>query len=222
MTLDEIREFTEMADYFGKYLRFYTVSKKEAGLLLSADNMIGDVDRIDLRMEEGKHVAWLVNRFDKEIGYFDAHDSRELALVKANGAELRAILAFVAFTESADDGQYWGEAAVIGVDPMDSGSFETFVGNVSDKMASGVRIQVDLGKDGVRNVVDSNGNWLPKQIVPLPENEKGTAILKKQRRVTDRLIEQGRAGNKGCYIASWALMLATVALIVYAIVAVFN
>lgn len=50
----------------------------------------------------------------------------------------------------------------------------------------------------------------------LPRHAEGCGHHKMRRRsVTDKLIDQGRAGNKGCYLASWAFLLAVVALIVF-------
>lgn len=210
-----------MVAYFGAYMRFETVSKSEAGLLLSADNMVGDIYDIELRMEGGEYTGWLINRFGKTIGFFGPEDSRELALKQAQGLELKAILSFVAFTEGPDEGQYWGQMAVIGYDPAYADAFALFIKNIAKKMADGVRLRVDLGQEAVENVIEQQGEWVPTQSVPLPEPKKGTAILKDHQRMLDKLIEQGRSGNKGCYVASWALMLAFVALVVYVIVVVF-
>lgn len=36
--------------------------------------------------------------------------------------------------------------------------------------------------------------------------------MKGRRKMSEKLIEQGRKGNKGCYIVSWIFILAVVAL----------
>ena len=56
---------------------------------------------------------------------------------------------------------------------------------------------------------------MPSQTVPLPKSEKGTAYLKQRRKLSERMIDKGRAGNKGCYVVSWVFLLALVTLVVF-------
>lgn len=206
-----------MSDYFGRYADFHTASKKDAAPLLGADNMIGDVLDIECSMEDDAHRAWLVNRFGQRIGMFAAELSRELSLVSARGLRMRAVLSFIAFTDHPDDGVYWGQAAIICYEKPRAQAFERFEQQVGHRMADNVRTEVDLGPEAVAHIVESDGEWLPTKTIPMPAKEKGTAILKCRRSVTDRLIETGRTGNKGCYIASWAFLLVLIAAIIFAL-----
>lgn len=206
-----------MDSYFGKYERFETVSKKDAAALLSADNLVGDVYDIEVEIENGVQRAWLVSRFDKRIGYFDVNVSRKLSLLKAQGLTCKSILSYVAFTDHPDDGVYWGNVAVICYNPAYSDEFGNFMEQVSKKLSDGVRPKIDFGNDGADKVIESDGTWMPKQTVSYPDKDKGTAIIKRRRSVTDKLVEQGRAGNKGCYVISWVFLLALVALVVWVV-----
>lgn len=208
-----------MENYFGKYERFETASKKDAASLLGADNLVGDIYSIDIEIIDGRQRAWLVSRFNARIGYFDDKFSRKLSLLQAQGLICKAILSFVAFTENADEGEYWGDMAVICYNPAYETEFESFMKGVSAKLADGVRPKIDFGSDGADKVIESAGSWMPKQTVSYPDKgqNKGTAIIKRRRSVTDKLVEQGRAGNKGCYVISWVVLLALVALVVYVI-----
>ena len=49
--------------YTGFYARFDTPSKKDAAVLLGADNLVGDLFDVEFVTEEGTAVAWMVNRF---------------------------------------------------------------------------------------------------------------------------------------------------------------
>lgn len=209
----------DMDNYFGRYERFETASKKDAAALLGADNLVGDVYDIDIEMVDGAQRAWLVSRFDARIGYFDTKISRKLSVLKAQGLTCKAILSFVAFTENSEEGKYWGDVAVICYNPAYAEDFAPFMKAVSKKLGEGVRPKVDLGADGADKIIESHGEWMPKQTVSYPDKgqNKGTAIIKRRRSVTDKLVEQGRAGNKGCYIVSWVFLLALVALIVYVV-----
>lgn len=204
-----------MTDYFGEYVDFLTPSKKDAGRLLGADNSVGDVYELVVELEDGEQRAWLESRFGQRVGYLDAATSRTLRTLQAEGLETRAVLSFVAYTDHPDDGHYWGQVALICYKPANAAEFDAFITNVSKRMADGIRTNVDLGTEGVTKVVESEGTWVPKQTVPFPETEKGSALLKKRRKMSERAIDQGRAGNKGCYIVSWVFLLALVALVVY-------
>ena len=149
------------------------------------------------------------------MGYLDADVSRTVRTLQAEGLETKAVLSFVAFTDHPGDGHYWGQVALICYKPADAEAFDAFVQTVAQRMGQGLRTNVDLGAEGAAKVAESGGTWVPSQTVPLPENGKGTAYLKVRRKITERVIDQGRAGNKGCYVISWAFLLALVALLMF-------
>lgn len=204
-----------MKDYFGRYQEFRVPNKKDAAPLLGADSLVGDEYNIECELDGSTHTAWLVNKFDQRIGCFDNSFSRELSLLAAQGLELHAILSFVAFTDHPDEGHYWGEVAIICFNPAYKDIFENFIKNIGLKMAEGTRVVVDLDADAIKKVIDSNGSWIPKQTVALPKKQQGMAIIKRRLSFTDRLVKQGRAGNKGCFVASWIFLLLLVALLIF-------
>lgn len=204
-----------MDQYFGTYQEFETASKNEAAALLGADNLVGDIYEVDTEIDGDVHQAWLVNRFDKRVGYFNPSFSRKLSIMKAQGMTLKAILSFVAYTDQPEPGRYWGEMAVIGYNPSYGDVFEKFISAVSGKMAEGTRVRVDLRPDTINEIVAKGGSWLPTQTVPMPEKARGTAIMKSKRSVSEKMIEQGRKGNKGCYIISWLFLFVLAALVVF-------
>ncbi len=77
-----------MERYFGTYQTFRTVSKKDAAVLMGSNTLVGDRYRINLTMDEGVHRAWLINKFNETIGYFDDGFSHELSLFAAEGNPL--------------------------------------------------------------------------------------------------------------------------------------
>lgn len=201
--------------YFGTYARFDTLSKKDAAALLGADNLIGDVFEIVFQTENGVSTAWMKNRFGGLIGFFDAAFSRKLNVLAARGWKLQAVLSFVAFTDRPEPGHYWGQAAVICFDPTLEQAFGPFIASTAQRLSDGVRPEVDLGEQGVEQVVSSNGTWTPKKTVAFPAKETGTVIMKSRRKMSEKLIEQGRKGNKGCYAVSWLFLLLLVALALF-------
>lgn len=203
-----------MERYFGTYQTFRTVSKKDAAVLMGSNTLVGDRYRINLTMDEGVHRAWLINKFNETIGYFDDSFSHELSLLAAEGLELVGILSFVAFTETPEPGEYWGQAAVIGYSPHCSEEFNQFIDGICGLIGKGIRPKLALKGSAVDEIIDSNGTWLPSERKPLPEKQRGMALLKTRRGFIDGLVEAGRTGNKGCYILSWAFLLALVAAII--------
>ncbi|MFR1639425.1 MAG: hypothetical protein ACLSVD_09785 [Eggerthellaceae bacterium] len=197
--------------YFGTYARFETASKREAAALLGADNLVGDSFDIVFETEDGSTVAWLRNRFGGMIGYLDQDLSRKLNVLSARGWSLNAVLSFVAFTDTPKPGFYWGQVAVMCFDKKHQQEFDQFVEGVSKRLAGGVRPDIALGEQGVGKVISSKGSWTPKDTVKLPGKEEGTAIVKDSRKLSEKLIEQSRQGNKGCYAASWGLLLVIIA-----------
>lgn len=203
-----------MERYFGTYQTFRTVSKKDAAVLMGSNTLVGDRYRINLTMDEGVHRAWLINKFNETIGYFDDSLSRELSLLAAEGLELVGILSFVAFTETPEPGEYWGQAAVIGYSPHHAEEFNQFIDGICGLIGKGIRPKLALKGSAVDEIINSNGTWLPSEREPLPEKQRGMALLKTRRGFIDGLVEAGRTGNKGCYILSWAFLLALVAAII--------
>lgn len=203
--------------YFGTYARFNTLSKKDAAILLGADNPIGDVFEIVFQTDNGVSTAWMKNRFGALIGFLDAELSRQLSILAAREWKLQALLSFVAFTDHPEPGHYWGQVAIICYDSNLDQAFKPFIATTAQRLSDGVRPEIDVGEQGVEQVISSNGNWTPKQTVAFPPKEAGTVIMKSRRKMSEKLIEQGRKGNKGCYAVSWLFLLALVALALFSL-----
>lgn len=201
--------------YFGTYEQFNTRSKKDAATLLGADNLIGDVFDIVFQTESGVSIAWMKNRFGKLVGFFDASFSRKLSIFVARGWKLQALLSFVAFTDSPEPGHYWGEVAVICFNQDLEPVLTPFIQSTAQRLSDGVRPDVNLGEQAVEQLISSNGSWTPTKTVPFPKKKTGTVIMKSRRKMSEKLIEQGRKGNKGCYLVSWLFLLLLVALILF-------
>lgn len=201
--------------FYGAYVRFDTASKRDAAVLLGADNLIGDVFDIVFETADGAPVAWIENRFGARVGFFDTEQSRQLQVLSVREWKLRAVLSLVAYTDNPAPGHYWGEVALLCYSRTIEHVFDTFVDSVGARLADGFRPKIDLGEQGVAHVLESDGAWMPKLTTPKPEESDGTVILKDRRKLTEGLIEQGRKGNKGCYIASWAFLLLVVAALAF-------
>lgn len=117
----------------------------------------------------------------------------------------------------AEYGHYWGNVAVICYDEAHCAAFESFTKNVAARIADDVRPRIDLENDAIDKIIESDGAWTPKQTIALPDMQKGMTFIKRRRRMAEKLVDQGRAGNKGCYILSWIFIIALVVGVVFAI-----
>ena len=206
----------ELVDYSyeGFYARFDAVDKKQGGLLMGADNLVGDDYEVFFKTEEGRHVAWARNRFGAEVGYFDVDTSRKLQLANGRGQTIRCLLAFVAFSDMPEPGNYWGHMALFCFNPAYAAEMNAFVDRCAAKLMEGIRPKIDLGSNAVEKLFTEK-DWMPSETVPLPKKESGSAVLKDHRTMSESVIEQGRAGNKGCYAISYAFIAVVVIAVLY-------
>ena len=206
-----------MADfpYYGTYARFDTLEKKDGAILMNADSIVGDRYEIEIAREDGTRRAWLKNRFGARVGFFDDDMTHELSLCEAKGWTLVGILSFAAFSEMPEPGVYWGQAAIIAYDPLQKDIVDPFIERVRKLISQGIRPQISLGAGALEQLQAAPDSWVPTERVDFPPREKGTVILKSREKVSEKLIEQGRQKNIGCYIVSWIFLLAVVAMLMF-------
>lgn len=204
--------------YHGHYMKFYALGGKGSADFIGADNLVGDRYVIEIEDLGDTHRAFLVNRFGDRVGYLDGKYTRDVQLAQAKEWETAAFLSFVAFTEGTDEehpGYYWGEMAVLMYDHKLDRQMRPFLKTLSKVMADGGRPQIDLSNKTVDMLINDDGSWFPTDKVPRPKMGKGSALIKDHQTPNERLIEQSRKRNIGCYIISWAFIAALVALIIY-------
>lgn len=188
--------------YEGFYARFESATKSDGSLLMGPDNIVGDDYEVVFKTEEGRVVVWLNNKFGAEVGFLDANASRKLQLAAARDQKIRALLSFVAYSDTPEPGLYWGQVALFCFNPAYAKEMDAFVDRVAKKIGEGIRPNINLGESAVAKIFEEE-DWVPSDTVALPKKESGMAILKDHQSMSEKMIEQGRAGNKGCYAISW-------------------
>ena len=202
------------SSYEGFYARYETPSKSVGSLLTGPDNLIGDEFEIEFKKEDNRIVVWLKNKFGKEIGFLDVEGSRKAQLANGRGLKVRALLSFVAYSDEPEPGLFWGEMAIICYNPAYELEMDAFIKRIGARMADGVRPKIDLRSEAVKKIFDEQ-DWVPSESVPLPEKKTGMAVLKDHQTMSEKMIEQGRARNKGCFVVSWAFIIIVVLAIAY-------
>lgn len=195
--------------YFGDYARFSTADKNVGALLAGPDNAIGDIGEIEFVLDENKQdIAWLKNRFGKLVGKLDGPTSHRLAILKAKGWNVLYVLSFVAFSEKPDSSQnsYWGEVAIIAFSPRVAKEFLEFLNSFVKKASAGERPNPALTDAEVNQILSNPSSWTPSQKIPLPAMDANTILVKDTRSMHDKLLDQGRNKNPGCYLISWAFI----------------
>ena len=205
--------------YQGTYVRFKTEDRDTAMGWMSLDNAVGDLYTIESKYENGMRSDWIVNAAGQEMGLLDAKFADKLDLMRARGWDIATILSFVAFTEAKDDepGLYWGEVAVIAYDPNYSKAFTGFVSRMQKEMGNGIRPDLKIGKNGLSEIVKTDGDYLPSGRKPLPQRQKGTAFVKTERSANEKLVEQAKKGNKGCYAATYLFYAVLIFAVIYGV-----
>ena len=173
-------------------------------------------------MKDGKHLARVVNRFGNTPCYFNKEVSKQLSLNEAKGFRNYAILTCVGFTQNKKEGEHWAEFAIISFPEIEIKTWSVFVDEVSKAVKKDRRPEVHLSLTDVQNIINNKGCFVPAAQHPKIEKKRGQIILKSRVKLTDRLIEQWRKKNPGCYIVGWMFLLGTVALIVLMIKNIFN
>lgn len=203
--------------YYAEYCKFDTTDKTSGAHLLGADSLVGDELKIVFEHDENNdQYAKILNKFDKEVGVFDSKMSRRLLLCQADGWELHAVLSAVLVTTD-DEGaaHYSGEAAVMCFSARYSDEFNTFLAGVARKIADGTRPAIDLNAPAIKNVIDSKGEWIPRNNEPKRKLEKGTVIVKDHLKHDEKMVEAARRGNPGCLAAGWGFIILLAAGAVY-------
>lgn len=207
--------------YEGFYARFETDSKAQGSMLMGPDHIVGDDYEVYFKTEDGRVVACLRNKFGAESGFFDVDASRKLQLANAREQNIRAVLSYVAYSDEPEPGLYWGQMAVFCFSPRYADEMNAFIDRVAAKIGDGTRPAINLGSQAVAKLLE-DPTWMPADTMPLPQKEVGTAVLKDHRTMSEKMIEQGRAGNKGCYAVSIAFLVIVALAIAYFVFGLFG
>ncbi len=211
-----------MENYYATYTIATPTSKEEAGKLLSADNIIGDVYKVVTEISGTKHEAKAVNRFGDSPVQFNQEVSKELSLNEIKGMMTYAILTCVGFIQEEKDGNYWAEFIVISFPKNQLNIFVNYVDEISKAIKKNRRPNVNLSQSEITEVINNNGKYISSSKQPQIKKAKGQVILKSRVRLTDSLVEQGRKKNPGCYIFGWLFLLGFIALLIFIVKSNFN
>ncbi len=189
--------------FYGTYIRFTTNSNSEGALLTGADNLVGDELSFAFEQDEkGNDCVILSNKFGKRIGKLAPEETSHLQVLSARGWTIRMVLSLVVAAQGQDGIDYWGEVLLLCNDARNNDAFDVFATNVKTMLQEGIRPNIDLGTQGINQVIKSNGNWKPTQRAPKPKLNKKEVILKDKLSAKEKLIEDGRKGNRGCFFVS--------------------
>lgn len=207
--------------YQGFYARFDTDDKAQGSMLMGPDHIVGDDYEVYFAVEDDRTVARLRNKFGAESGRLDVDASRRLQLASARDQKIRAVLSYVAYSDQPEPGVYWGQMALFCFAPRYADEMNAFVDRVAASIAEGVRPAIDLGSQAVSKLLE-DPDWFPSEMMPLPQKEAGSAVLKDHRTMSEKMIEQGRRGNIGCYAVSIAFIVVVIAAVAYFVFGLVN
>lgn len=202
------------ARFEGFYGTFTTPDKTVASRILGADVPIGSILHFDFQRDPEK--IWVFDRYNHALGTLDADSDLKVRLMHAHNQEIQAVLAAVFFTENENEGTFWAEILIMGYSVSYHKTFNRFVERISGLCIEGIRPDIDLGEQGIAKLLEDN-DWLPTKRIAPRTLSSDTVRVKSKQSFQEKMVEQARAGNKGCFFAGWAFLLALVALVVWLI-----
>ena len=207
--------------YRAFYCDFDTDSKKIGSTLVGPDNIVGDIYTLKLNKDSHNTKVYLYNKFGNEVGYIDPTFINEIKLAYAKDFEIKAILSFVAYSDTPDPGHYWGQVAIFTYSKLYKDKIEEFVSRISNCISQGIRPIIDLNNEGIKKILN-NPEWIPTGRVKLPTTGRGSTILKDHQTPSEKVIEKGRARNKGCYVISIVFIIAVIGGVIFFLLKMFN
>ena len=201
--------------YKAFYSKFYTKTKKEGSVCASPDCIVGDIFRLDFEVTDGSTTAVIFNKFDRYIGYFDEQITQELLLLRADGKKIDLLLSFVAYRDTPGPALYWGEFAVISYNSIYSEEFNSVVSSLSAELARGKRPSLNLEKKEIDLIIENCSGFTFKNFTKREKLEPGSAFVKTKISPSEKLVESGRKGKLGCWVATFLFFLIIVFVIVY-------
>ena len=203
---------------FSTYARFTCNDPAHGLALVGPDNLIGDAFTLRITSDEaGNDLVEVVNKFAKSVGQLEQKEVHHLQVLQARVWTLRALLSLVVAAKGAEGTEYWGEVLILCNDARYDAAFSNFTNKLAALLMEGIRPDVEFGAQGIKQIIASEGNWDIKNRAAKPKLSKDEAIVKDHRSAKEKMIEEGRAGNKGCFAMSYLFIALVVALIVAAV-----
>ena len=204
--------------YFGTYCIFNSTCHDHDYALMGADSLVGDLFTVEFKNEDGELIAMLTNKFGQEVGELDRKTARKLLLIKADGWEIRAIMASVIiFKDEQKNTNYGGEAAIICFPGSYSKEFDNFTAGIASEIAEGRRPVLKLSDSTVKNIIEAEGKLVPKDKEPRLKLTNGSVIVKDHMKTDEKMVELARKRNPGCMFVGYAFIAVLVALAIYAL-----
>lgn len=164
--------------------------------------------------EKGKEVPRiLLEHGDQALGFLPDRVYRQVAKLLDEGWICRAFTSLAVFDKNED--RYWGEVAIICYDKEQADIFNTYVDLTVKRICKGEHPAVDLSTKEIEHIIEAKGQWSDAKEVKLPRLSKGSAYYKTKRTTTENLAYAAAAGNKGCYVGTFAVALIIILAVVW-------
>jgi hypothetical protein len=187
--------------YQGFYADFTPQSEEGARYLSGVEGIIGST----LKLERFEDALAFVAHDGQQIALLEGAVATWLEVLLERGWVIRCVLASIIY--SAGEKSFTGNFACLSYSPQLEDevkqSLETFIGNITHRVASATRPKLELTQEQFVRVIESKGTWFLTREEPWPELPKGSVVYRRRRTFSDRLINIALEGNRGCVVASW-------------------
>ncbi|MCF0231897.1 MAG: hypothetical protein HUJ63_06460, partial [Enterococcus sp.] len=191
---------TQTKNFFASYVRFFAGEAKNAAYLMGPDNAVGDMLHFETVSTPNALVTEILNRFDKKIGILEPQDSHDIRILEEKDWQIFGLLDYVAVHTEVKT-NYCAGVLLLAAPNKYSESLENFTMLLSSELSEGKRLDALLSPSEQKEMFANNGEFLPTRRRAL-EKEENFKYLKTEASLKEKIYEQGRQKNPGCYIVS--------------------
>ncbi|MCF0104591.1 MAG: hypothetical protein HUJ51_04330 [Eggerthellaceae bacterium] len=211
---------TQTDSYFAAYMRFIAEDEKEAAYLMGADNCVGDLLHFERSAALDGISTVVINRFGKKIGTLESSDSQTGRFYEEKGWTLIGVIDFIAVKAKKRAG-HLVQIVAFSSPPKHAKDLNVFVKIFANALAEGKRLDPLLSAEEQKKMLSAGGVYLPERKRPL-EKSKDFEYLKTELSLKEKIVEQARQKNPGCYAASILWLNLVCAGVIFLILSLFG
>lgn len=195
--------------YLARYVELVPASKEATQFLGSPEATVGTL--LLLKSKDGETGFYTED--DRHIASLQPDVHSEIKELVNNEWITRCFLAYSTF--NAKDKTIFGHAICFCYDPAlpkdTKDAIECFIKNTMARIAHRTYLDTRIEQAQFVKIIESKGEWFLIKEAKWPKLPKGTIYYRRRRTLKDRLIDAAYQGNKGCVVASYAVMFIIIA-----------
>lgn len=198
-----------MQEIYTKYIQAKPANKIQAAQLTSSNSVVGNF----FNLEYDKEIKQIIifNKYKYPVAQLSAEDSKKIYLQINKENIIKCMLAYVTYCQPKNC--HYATFLFIAYPKQYKKAYNNFTNLIKSKIEQGIYPQINIEKYEHNQIIKKNGNFRIQKNIK-PDLKSGTVIVKDKISFTEKLIEEARNKNKGCYFASIVFLLTLAAFII--------